>query len=448
MVTLIELVQRIAADIKTRALIGHTHTRIENTLGSLSLDSAGGMQHAVSGVRRWWSDDTGTLREGSVPFERITGAPPASPSAGALKVVPLALTTGQTGVAAPTARSYRVPLRFNAPIQRWRVHIRNWNPRLGTVVAAPVNMTGLWLADHAGNGLVSGTPHQISPAFSTPADGSEWVSGWQTTPLGGGVDRLLCFGYTTTLSPPALVGGSYVFAEPDRAITPALTPTRSLTTPFDIWIEAETPAPTPVIAGVGDSLTAGVGAFLPLHDSWLSQYARRIGGLPLHVAHAGDSMTGFLTVNPGKVTRWSNLARADAVVWGLGSNDIASANTVARMQEDYAALLPVVEAAVGPVRYVSTVQPRNSWDATAEAKRATWNTWVTTRPEMRGVLDFSAVVSADGDTLRPAYDSGDGTHLNTAGYGAEADSITTPLTTTAVIADWSATIAALNTAAA
>lgn len=361
------------------------------------------------------------MQQGSVPWERLTGAPPVV-TPGSQKVVPLALTTGYTSSPASKSRSARIPMRYNADLGRFRVHIRNWNPRLGTVVAAPVNFTGLWLANTPGGGAITGTPVQLASAFTTPADGNEWVSDWHTAPLGGNVERLLCYGYETAQAPWGLTGGSYQAAGSASAITGTVS--RAQITAFDIWIEAETPASTPVIAGIGDSLTAGVGAKLPMHESWLSQYARRVGGLPMHIAQSGDSMRGFITVNNAKYTRWKHLAHADAVVWALGSNDVAGTQTLDVMKQYYGTLAPIVERDIGPIRYAATVPPRNGWDAAAEAKRAEWNAWLTARPEMRGVLDFASVVSADGATLRPEYDSGDGTHLNTAGYTAEQASIT------------------------
>ena len=399
--------------------------RLDNDSGSVLLDSSGGLQHYVNGSRVFWVNDQGEMVQGTVPWERITGAPD-TPATAALKVAPLALTTGYTGTAASTSRSARIPMRYNAELGRFRVHIRNWNPRLGTIVAAPVDFTGLWLADTTGAGAIAGTPRQLSGAFTTPSNGDEWVSDWYDAPLGGNIERLLCYGYDTAQAPWALTGGSYQAAGSGSAITGAVS--RATLTAFDIWIEAETPATTPIIAGIGDSLTAGVGADLPMHESWLSQYARRVGGLPMHIAHSGDSMRGFITINNAKFTRWKHLARADAVVWGLGSNDIAGAFNLATMQADYGTISAIVERDIGPIRYVSTVQPRNGWDATKEAQRESWNAWLTARPGLRGVFDFASIVSNDGDTLIPAYDSGDGTHLNTAGYAAEADSITTPIT--------------------
>lgn len=414
-----------------------TH-RLDNTAGYLTLDSAGGVQHGTTETGRvWWVNDQGTLQQGTVPWSRITDAPDvAGVSPAALKVVPLALTTGQTQAnSGHTARGLRFPIRFNAPIHRWRLHVRNWNPRLGQVKTGALSITGIWVGDHSGDGQ-PGNSRRLIGASSTPADGSEWVSPWLTEPIGGDVDRLLCIGYygAATGGPYALYGGSWQTAAAGSAGLDGATVTRHATTPLDIWIEVETPADTPVIAGVGDSLTVGVGATLPVHESWVSQYARRVGGLPMHIAHAGDSLEGFLAVNPEKVTRWANLARADAVVFGLGSNDISGPRSLTQLQADYAALSPVIEAAVGPVRYVSTIQPRGSWDETRESKRAQWNEWVSARPGIRGVLDFASVVSTDGDTLLPQYDSGDGTHLNTAGYLAESASITTPLTAPPTVA--------------
>lgn len=406
-----------------------TH-RLDNDKGYLTIDSAGGLQHGTTAAGRvWWVNHQGELQQGTVPWDRVTGAPDASAATAALKVVPLALTTGHTQVeSGHEARGLRFPIRFNAPIHRWRLHVRNWNPRLGQVKTGAVTIGGIWIADHAGNG-VTANPRNVMGSASMPSDGSEFVSPWIDEPIGGDVERLLCVGYygSASIAPYALVGGSWQTEAAGAAGNPGAAVTRHQTTPMDVWIEAETPASTPVIAGVGDSLTSGVGADMPVFDSWVSQYSRRIGGLPVHHSHAGDSLLGFLSVNPGKVTRWADLARADAVVWGLGSNDVSSTRTVAAMQADFDALRPIVEANIGPVHYVSTVQPRAHWDAAAESKRQSWNTWLTERPGVRGVLDFASVVSADGDTIRPEYDSGDGTHLNTAGYAAQAASISTAL---------------------
>ena len=45
-----------------------------------------------------------------------------------------------------------------------------------------------------------------------------------------------------------------------------------------------------------------------------------------------------------------------------------------------------------------------------------------------GTRRVAAAISTDDDTITPAYDSGDGIHLTTAGYTALANAITRPIT--------------------
>ncbi|HXP58996.1 MAG TPA: GDSL-type esterase/lipase family protein [Dongiaceae bacterium] len=60
-----------------------------------------------------------------------------------------------------------------------------------------------------------------------------------------------------------------------------------------------------------------------------------------------------------------------------------------------------------------------------EAVRQAVNTWIRTSGKFDAVIDFDAVVRNPVTLTRllSAYDSGDGLHLNPAGYRAMADSI-------------------------
>lgn len=350
-----------------------------------------------------------------------------APASG-FKTVPLALTLGQTGADGSLTRHYRLPLNFAAPIPRWRLHIRNYNPRLGTVKTGAVDFTGLWLGKHAGNGAFTAAPTQLRGGFATPADGSEWTSQWFNTPIGNG-EYLLSYGYTATTAPVALVGGCWQSAAPSDASVVAPAVGQTITAPFDMWIEAETPATTPVAGMLGDSLSCGVGSSLPVHDSTISQYARTIGALPYHLAASGDSMAGMLGVNPGKVTRWSGLAKPDSILWAAGSNDIAAGASLATLQTTYLDLAKVV-AEISPAVYLADIMPRNGWAAGAaeETTRRQYNNWLRTLPGgARDVFAFAASISTDDETIAPAYNA-DGTHLNTLGYAKNAGSIVRPIT--------------------
>ncbi|MEQ4726046.1 GDSL-type esterase/lipase family protein [Nonomuraea sp. B19D2] len=61
----------------------------------------------------------------------------------------------------------------------------------------------------------------------------------------------------------------------------------------------------------------------------------------------------------------------------------------------------------------------------AEAVRDQVNRWIRTSGAYDHVADFDAVVrqSADPDSLRPQYHSGDGIHLNDAGYDALSQAV-------------------------
>lgn len=357
-----------------------------------------------------------------------------SGSGSGFKVVPLALTLGQTGASAPTTRSVRLPMNYAASIPRFRVHIRNWNPRLGLIRTGAITFTGLWVGEHAGNGAFKSTPTQLRGGFATPENGDEWVSQWFNTPIGGGTDYLLSYGYTAPSAPYALVGGSWQSVTPADASAISPTVTRAISAGFDVWIEAETPATTPVVGMLGDSLSCGVGATLPVHDSVISQYARKIGALPYHLAASGDSMAGMMTVNPSKVTRWANLAKPDSILWGLGSNDLAEGIDLATMQTRFLALTETVKG-ISSTIYLADIMPRDGWavGSVNETVRRQYNNWLRTLPaETRDVFAFAASISTDDETITPAYNA-DGTHLNTLGYTKNAEAIVRPITAGATI---------------
>ena len=78
--------------------------------------------------------------------------------------------------------------------------------------------------------------------------------------------------------------------------------------------------------------------------------------------------------------------------------------------------------------YGATILPfkgASYWDAAAEVKRQTINTWIRTSGMFDAVIDFDAVMRDPSDPahIRPAFDSGDDLHPNDAGYAAMGNSI-------------------------
>lgn len=344
------------------------------------------------------------------------------------RTVPLALTRGNSGGDAPTEATVRWPVNFSAPITRWRLHVSNHNPRYGTARGG-VTITGVWLGADAGSGSFETGYGKVSDGGVVPADGGEWVSPWQSSPIGGGVDRLLSLAYVADAAPWLIQGGCWRSNQRSHGGLQAPALTRSQTSPLDVWIEAETWATTPVIAAAGDSLTVGQGATFPVHDSWLSTYCRAHNALPIHYAHSGDTMAASLDPSAYKWTQYAGTTPPDSLVWAIAGNDIFGGATLPDLKSLHASYATVLATVCpGGALYAATVLPRTATTGDMETVRRQYNAWLAQGPDgIRDLFDFAGAVSSDDETIQPAYDSGDGTHLTTTGYQALSEAIVRPI---------------------
>lgn len=374
------------------------------------------------------------------PWERVDAtsitptATASAPAAAGMRTVPLALSVGHSGTDTWTTRHARVPVHFNAPITRWRLHIRNINPRYGVTRPGAIDFVGLWLGnqDATTPSAMIAAPTQVHGPFSLPADGSEWVSPWLTAPIGDDIPRLLSYGYTATAGTAVhgMLGTCWHTSIPESASVRAPGGPLSGIVPFHVWIEAETPARTAVVAVVADSRGLGHSATWPLYDSPLSIHCRRVGALPIHYGASGDSMGSSLDPDHYKWRLYQGTTPPDTVLWSIGGNDMAAPN-LAELQTRHATIAGIIRDKLSPTIYASTVPCRTTETNTSpwETLRRSYNTWLRTQPNgIRDLFEFAAAISTDDDTITPAYDSGDGIHLTTAGYTALADAITRPIT--------------------
>lgn len=350
----------------------------------------------------------------------------AQDSASGFKTVPLAVTLGRGGADAPTTGGYRIPLQWNAPITRWRLHMSTRNARFGTTRPA-ADISGIWIGPHDGAGAFTSAPSQVAPAFTLDQE-EDYVSPWSNTPIGANAPMMLAYGYDAAAAPWSQTGGGWYVATSSTAGD--LDPARSAATQaaFDIWIEAETYATTPVVAVVGDSLSAGVGATWPVHDSTISQWARTNAALPVHYAHSGDTMAASQDPKAYKWSRWDHLSRPDSVLFAFGSNDVFGGASLSTVQGLHASTLDIVRRAVSTTVYDTQLLPRTSVpDGPEEDIRRSYNTWLGgKRDGVRDYFAWVAAISSDDETINPAMDA-DGTHLNTSGYAALAADVTRPI---------------------
>lgn len=382
----------------------------------------------------WVRIDAGAVEVPEVVF------PVAAPSQSVtgFKTVPVALTVGGGVHDFPaTEGGVRIPVNFGATIKRWRLHIRNINPRQGTPGEGTVSVTGVYIGRHGGNGTVAGGNTLVSNGI-TSSSGSDMVTPWTDAVIDASYEYLISYGWTATAQPKKVVGGAYITATASGAFNNAEPATRSVDSPLDVWIEAEVEADVPVIAGFGDSLTSGVGAVLPVFNSWLSAYCRTQKAIPVHYSASGDTMAGWSDPEHYKWTRWEEFTRPDAVVHAMGSNDVFGGASLATMQDRFRTTVGILAEKVTPVIHAATIMPRegSSWDAMEQVRRD-YNAWLAGRT--RDLHDFVGAVSLDDETLIDSIDA-DGIHLTAAGYSQVAASITRPL----VSASISSALAALT----
>lgn len=387
--------------------------------------------YSASGWRKWQEFEG--LSEPPTPVETEK---PASPGSG-FKTVPVAVTMGNSGTThLATTGSYRFPLLNNAPITRWRLCVTTRRPRQGDLSGADVTLTKVAYGDHAENGAFTNTPTVVAENIHVPPDGTIVKLPWVSSEFGAGVERLISISYTSNndIGPLSLHGYCFDMGTADAA-DQAATGSAKGSGPLDMWIEAETYSTTPVIAALGDSTTASSGAARTTYDGWLNVYCREMSALPVHYAAAGDTAQNWLTQPEGyKATRWLELDAPDAIIYNLGNNDVGGGASLEVTQQCVTGMMPILEK-ITPNIYAATLKPRTGQDPAQVQVRQSYNEWLLQeRDFFRDVFDFNAAtVDVDGESIRPEFNSGDDTHLNTAGYVALAGAITRPVTAPPVV---------------
>lgn len=396
---------------------GEIRTYLFGNAGIQTYTSANPVLGAQVFVRGKGSTGWGAFNEvTNQPGDAASGT--SAPQSG-FKNAYLALNQPATsGTETVSAATVRWPISNGVGAKRARLHVRNWNWATGTTYAGAVAFTGAWMGEASGEDF-TGTPTNVLPAFSTASNGAEYVSPWFNYDMVADVQHLLSVGFTTAGGQvnQASRGGCYrTTVAADASLATGFTGTVSTTSPFDVWLELEVPAATPIVAGFGDSNTLGTGTALPVYDAWLSQYARTAKALP-YFASIHGSNTG--TWDDDDATMWDrnpDQARPDAVISFLGQNDLVDGVTLATMQANFNTMLPILRDKLSTEVYVATITPADVKAAPVNAVRQAYNTWLKTLPGgVKDCFDFSTAISDDDATIR-TVDNADGLHFLTGGH--------------------------------
>lgn len=356
------------------------------------------------------------------------GGGPAS----GFKIVPVALTVGNDGsTKADLEGSFRLPVKLAAPVTRWRLCVSTMHMRNNSGTGAQVALANVRYGLHGGGGaFASASSLYYGSNVTCPADGTVQKLPWVSYPFGEDKELLIHFDYSTPNGVQSVKWYGHGFSVPaGNATTQAPAATKEQKVPLDWWIEVETPATTPVVGAIGDSLTCGQGAVDSLQNSWLSQYCRAKKALPMHYALAGDTMARWIGLTKNHLIHRMQAGTPDVVIMAMGSNDLATGATLADMQTRFAGMVKIAQS-ISPNVHAMTIFPREAWAAGADQARNDYNAWLKLQTTtVRDVHDAAAALTDTDGTMINAYNSGDNIHLNDAGYGAVAGEITRPITT-------------------
>lgn len=364
------------------------------------------------------------------------------------------LPVGSDGVNTNTAASKeyngRALVLLPVTTSRWRMRVRNCSALSGTANAGAWDISGVWVGDPLYTStdpqwgrVFASAPSQALAAWTTPADGSEYVSSWVTDPnlqFQANKPRGVSYGMAQAASGTFVYstqgwtwGGAGAAAAAGNA-TPGGTGLNNFVV-LDWRIEYEFVGSAPIGVFIGDSITAGwtsdtstpaskiVSGWDP-HQSWPGAAGIR-NGYAWH--NMGVGSTTGAQWSSGTGWRWDRVDFAttvpDFAVISLGTNDAAAGTAAATVQGYIAAMVAAMRARGINEVYLGTITPRNYATPANDANQTiqdALNAWMRNMPAgIAGVFDFEKAVQlqASPRLMDSAYVGTIGyPHPNRAGY--------------------------------
>lgn len=364
------------------------------------------------------------------------------------------LPVGADGVSVNTAvnKDYngRVLVQLPVTTTRWRFRVRNASALSGTASAGAWDFTGVWIGtplyaatDAQWARVFASAPSQAVAAFTSPADGTEYVSEWVTDPalqFQAGIPKGVSYGMTQAANGTMTYSGQgWTWGGPGAAAaagnaTPGGTGLNNFVV-LDSRIEYEFLGTAPVGVMIGDSITSGwtsdtstpasklISGFDP-HHSWPGAAGLR-NGFAWHNMGVGSSTGAQWSSGVG--WRWDRVDFATSVpdfaIIALGTNDVAAGTALATIQGYIHAMVTAMRTRGINEVYLGTITPRNYVTPTDDAKQTaqdSLNAWMRNMPSgISGVIDFEKAlqVQAAPRTIDAAYlGSLSYPHPNRAGY--------------------------------
>jgi lysophospholipase L1-like esterase len=318
--------------------------------------------------------------------------------------------------------------------------------------AAPLRVSGAHVAVRlAGPATVPGTAHAVTFAggertVTVPA-GGRVTSDPVSLEVGDGADLAVSLYFRAATGPatwhPAALTTSYCSAPGDHG---ADTGAAAFAHPGTSWyfldgVDVQNPGVRGAVVAFGPSATDGIGSAPDANERYPDLLARRLRALPdgerMSVLNAGIAGNKLLADNgicgQSALNRFVRDAVEQtgvrAVILWEGNNDVATRPDMplAAAVGVYQRLIAVAHA--HGVRVIgATLQPHEGagfYSHAGNRLREALNQWIRWSGAFDDVADFDRVLQDPRRPrrLRPAYDSGDHLHPNSAGYRAIAESV-------------------------
>jgi lysophospholipase L1-like esterase len=189
------------------------------------------------------------------------------------------------------------------------------------------------------------------------------------------------------------------------------------------------------MAILGDSLTDGRGTTTNGNDRWPDDLARRLqssGMSKVAVLNAGIGGNAVASggIGPTGVSRYGrDVLNQAGIRWAIvfeGINDITGNASAATITSAYDTLIAQARGQ-GLRVYGATITPfggNTMFTAARETVRQSVNTYIRSG-KFDAFIDFDAAIrdTSNPPRVQAAFDSGDGLHLNPAGYQKLADTV-------------------------
>ena len=326
-------------------------------------------------------------------------------------------------------RHVRVPVEVAETVHLWDITLKNFNEQTKQNYG-DLDFVDVWIgkAVKLGNGGYSQNyaeqPTNLGAlaAFGSGASRRYMLTNIEYT-LEKGEEYLVSYGFTDP-NPEVPnhmgIGGCWLGTDPTMVgrYDPPVSNAWSVNIPLDFYLTLHAPKNARVVAYVDSSSGTGYGADNPTRDTWGYRHAKSVGAFPVLLGHSGSTLGVW--ADPARYV-WSKLGStfdlADEAFIAVGSNDWAVYGDIPDMKSNLAALVVLVKTYMAETISFANIFPRASNTAVKLAQLAEWNDYLSTLPHgaLQVIDRHSAIVGADGH-MKPEYNSGDGTHLNTMGY--------------------------------